>query len=454
MGNYCYSQQDMTSKTLDVTNDLRAKMESISFKSGQKNDLGKLHSKAEVLKNHKIVKKIGKGLFSKVYLAVDSSGTKVGIKVISKKNFVAKEAIEKIIIEKEILKLLDHKNILKLYRTLQTNTRIYFILEYADKGNLLNLINVKIRLTPDEIRVITAQIIEALLYIHSKAIIYGDLKAENILMNRRGTVKLCDFNLSGTSSLLNDTVQGTVSYIAPEILEGKERTPKSDFWSLGVLIHLMFYRKFPFKNTNQTELFYNVINRNIEAEPRDLKAPRALRQFICDLLVKNPKRRLGDSLKDFTSHSFFTGFDWKNYQNEPRNFDYVSSIPSFDEVERSVTNFSSESEIQLFSSGRENADFFYNIDGFTYENKELVGKNKKEQKNDRKKGEKHESLSKKTSKNDSSHTFSNNKSGNAKNGGKEFSDSAKDRMSLNPAIEELDSVEGVSQLNLEPRRAK
>ena len=423
MGNYFQSCRNTSSKPkyVDITNELRAKMESINFQGNKKNESNKLHSKADISKTHKLIKKIGKGLFSKVYLAIDSTGTKVGLKVIAKKNFVAKEAIEKIIIEKEILKILDHKNILKLYRTLQTTTHIYFILEYADKGNLLNLINIKIRLTSDEIRVITAQIIEALLYIHSKGIIYGDLKAENILLNKKGTVKLCDFNLSGTSSLLNDTIQGTVSYIAPEILEGKERTPKSDFWSLGVLVHLMFYRKFPFKNSNQTELFYNVINRNIEPEPRDFKAPRPLRQFICDLLVKNSKRRLGESIKDFTSHPYFQGFDWKNYQNDPRNFEYVSSVPSYDDMERSMTNFSSESEVHIFSNSKDNANFLYNIDGFTYENKDLIGKGSIKDK-------------------------------------KLNSSSGKDKLSLNPMIEEIDSIDltnfGPSQMNLSKKTEK
>lgn len=54
---------------------------------------------------------------------------------------------------------------------------------------------------------------------HSQGIIYGDLKAENILLNEKGIVKFCDFNLAGTKALLNDQVQGTVCYLAPEIIE-------------------------------------------------------------------------------------------------------------------------------------------------------------------------------------------------------------------------------------------
>lgn len=204
--------------------------------------------------------------------------------------------MNKILIEKEILRLIDHKNVLKLYKSLQTHSRIYFVLEYASMGNLLNVLNLKKVLSVDEIRVIAAQIIQALLFMHSKGIIYGDLKAENILLNNKGIVKLCDFNLSGTESLLNDTLQGTVCYLAPEVILGKQRTAKSDFWSLGVLVYLLFFRKYPFVNKNQSELFFSIINRNVDFKNKDKKVPISFRQFILDLMIKDPAKRIGNKM--------------------------------------------------------------------------------------------------------------------------------------------------------------
>lgn len=370
MGNSCCpNSRPMRSEHISeqLTDDLRLKMSQISFSKNPNDSVEPIRSKTDILRDYRIVRKIGKGLFSKVYLAIDPSGRKVGLKTIEKKNFVAKEAIEKIIIEKEILKRIDHKNVLKLYRTMQTNSQIYFVLEYADKGNLLNLINAK-RLAPEQIRVIVAQVIEALFYLHGKGIIYGDLKAENILLNKQGVVKLCDFNLSGTTSLLNDTIQGTVSYIAPEILEGKERTSMSDFWSLGILTHLLFYKRLPFKSSNQTELFFNVINKSIEPETRENRAPRALREFICDLLNKNPKKRLGQSMRDFVSHPFFESFDWKNYSNNTKNFGYAEGIPCYDELE--PLDISNAEEHHLLHQ-TPNQNFMYHIQGFTYENGDI-----------------------------------------------------------------------------------
>lgn len=132
---------------------------------------------------------------------------------------------------------------------MQTNTKIYLALEYAEFGNLLNLINKK-KLKLNEIRSIIAQLVEVLFYIHLKGIIYADLKAENVLISKTGMLKLCDFNLSGTYSLIGENIQGTVKYLAPEIFHYRHTSPKSDFWALGVLIHVMFYKRFPFKYFN------------------------------------------------------------------------------------------------------------------------------------------------------------------------------------------------------------
>lgn len=151
-----------------------------------------------------IDKKIGKGLFSKVYSALNEKGQKVALKVISKKNFVRVESIHKIIIEKEIMKILKHVNILKLYRTFQSKSKIYFELEYADLGSLLRIINKKLIFSIQEIQFLAFQIIRGISYMHQKGIVYGDLKAENILINSKGRIKLCDFNLSGTECILAD----------------------------------------------------------------------------------------------------------------------------------------------------------------------------------------------------------------------------------------------------------
>ena len=372
MGN-CYSGAEYDDgnggTSINLADDIKEKLKAITFRQNKIN----FKSKSEILNEYRVIKQLGSGLFSRVYLAENRDGMKVAIKMIKKKNFVTKETIQKILIEKEILKLIDHINVLKLYKTMQTHSRIYFVLELAPKGNLLNVLNIRKRLSVEEIRVISAQIISALLYMHSKGIIYGDLKAENILLDDKGIVKLCDFNLSGTKSILNETLQGTVCYIAPEIIEGRNRTPKSDFWSLGVLVYLLFFRKYPFKNTNQTELFFNIINRNIEMDISSNKAPNSFKQFILSLLTKNPNKRIGNNIQEFVKHPFFKNFDWTHFYSNPDNFNYILGIPSLDGERDSFISKSSENELNTIKETQTDK-FIYNIEDFTYENKnELIG---------------------------------------------------------------------------------
>lgn len=366
MGN-CYSQSDQPPEPVEdeesITAELKRKMNSISYKKGTN-----LRSNDEILQKYKIIKQLGSGLFSKVYLAQDEFGQKAAIKIIKKKDFSTQDTIQKIVLEKEVLKLLNHDCILKLYKTVQSDSRIYFFLEYASKGNLLQLLNIKNRFEAPEVRLISAQIVEALLYIHSKGIIYGDLKAENVLINEHGLIKLCDFNLSGTKSILNDTIQGTVCYISPEIIEGKKRTKKSDFWALGVLVHLLFYRRYPFRFNNQTDLFYNIVNRNIQPETGEVRAPPSLKKFIDDLLNRDFRKRIGNSIEEFMAHPFFKDFDWKNYRSAPDKFKYIEGVPDLDED--GSTGKKDTSDIDDFRNIKDthNPKFMYNIEGFTFEN--------------------------------------------------------------------------------------
>ena len=226
----------------------------------------------------------------------------------------------------------------------------------------------------DQIRVIAAQIIDCLFYLHQLGIIYGDLKAENILISKNGTIKICDFNLSGTRSVLNNALQGTICYLAPEMIEGSKRTHKSDFWSLGVLLHLLFYRKYPFKNKDSSDVLRNILHVNLIKESRSRRASPEFRLFIKDLLTKNPRKRLGSRKEDFQQHPFFKNFNWGDYFRRKENFSYARNYNSEDETDEG-TLMSSECRSDGSSNFTENdskvrnGNRNYNVIGFTYDAK-------------------------------------------------------------------------------------
>lgn len=314
----CYWSQEVSANdsvllSEDLNSKIEKKLEKTRFHGDSESlSTARLLQKSEILAQYKFYGALGKGMFSEVRLAKEQGGRFVAVKIVRKKFFADRDSIKKIIIEKEIMNSLDHRNILKLYRTFQTNSRLFFVLEYAQRGNLLSLINSKQAFTEAELQLIASQIILALLYMHSKGIIYGDLKAENVLFTREGVLKLCDFNLSGTTKLLDKTIQGTTSYLAPEIIQEAPKTPKSDFWSLGILIHLMYYKKHAFSGPTQGAVLASIVDDEVKPEPPYRVAPARLRRLILDLLVKNPRNRIGNSLEEFKRHEFFKDFDWRD----------------------------------------------------------------------------------------------------------------------------------------------
>jgi len=158
-------------------------------------------------------------------------------------------------VNKEILagKLVNHPNIVQLLDHFETDDHVCLVLEYVDGMDLYSMMVArKFKVMPEkQIRKIMNQLVDALLHCHSKGIIHRDVKLDNILMDRHGNVKLCDFGLcditpSSQNTLLRGWV-GSLEYAAPEILHRiPYNGPKVDVWSAGVVLFALLYGEFPF----------------------------------------------------------------------------------------------------------------------------------------------------------------------------------------------------------------
>lgn len=82
-------------------------------------------------------------------------------------------------------------------------------------------------------------------------------------------------------------------YMAPELIEGENKSFMSDYWALGVFLHLLFYKRYPFIKNSKAILFFNILNRRIIPEKPTQKAPKEVKELIYGLLTVNPKKRLG-----------------------------------------------------------------------------------------------------------------------------------------------------------------
>ena len=152
-----------------------------------------------------------------------------------------------------------------------------------------------------------AEIILALKFLHSKKIIYRDVKPENILINQDGHIKLIDLGLA--KELFDETTSsfcGTSEYVAPEIILGKNYDYSVDLWSLGILIYEMLSGKTPFFSPNKKILFQKILENEPEFKHKSF-SPQGI-HLITRLLDKNPKTRI--TIQEVMKHQFFSSIDF------------------------------------------------------------------------------------------------------------------------------------------------
>jgi calcium-dependent protein kinase len=178
-----------------------------------------------------------------------------------RKDKISKNQSVRLKYEIDILKNLDHPNILKLYEVYEDKQNIYLVTEFCSGGELFDEIIAKGRFEEHEAAFIMKQLFSAIAYCHSKNVCHRDLKPENILLdaNDKRSIKLIDF---GTSQVYTDeekmeVVIGTSYYIAPEVLAGKY-TEKCDMWSLGVILYILLSGQPPFPGENEKEIIAKV----------------------------------------------------------------------------------------------------------------------------------------------------------------------------------------------------
>ncbi|CAM1332153.1 SIK3 (predicted) [Pycnogonum litorale] len=212
---------------------------------------------------YELEKTIGKGNFAVVKLATHIvTGTKVAIKIIDKAQ-LDEDNLKKIFREIQVMKLLHHPHIIRLYQVMETDRMIYLVTEYASKGEIFDYLVVNGRMSEVEARAKFKQIIAAVSYCHSRKVVHRDLKAENLLLDADKNIKIADFGFSNyykEDSLLS-TWCGSPPYAAPELFEGKQyHGPKADIWSLGVVLYVLVCGALPFDGDTLQSLRSRVLN--------------------------------------------------------------------------------------------------------------------------------------------------------------------------------------------------
>ncbi|XP_053171103.1 protein kinase C delta type-like [Scomber japonicus] len=257
------------------------------------------------------LKVLGKGSFGKVLLAeLKGQGQYFAVKVLKKDVVLMDDDVECTMVEKRVLSLAwENPFLTHLYSTFQSKEHLFFVMEYLNGGDLMFHIQDKGRFDLNRATFYAAEIVVGLQFLHSKGIIYRDLKLDNVMLDKDGHIKIADFGMCKENvfgEVRATTFCGTPDYIAPEILLGQKYTFSVDWWSFGVLVYEMLIGQSPFQGDDEDELFES-IRSDTPHYPRWLT--KEAKNMIELLFEREPSRRLG-IVGDIRAHPFFKTINW------------------------------------------------------------------------------------------------------------------------------------------------
>lgn len=246
------------------------------------------------MNQYHIYEAIGRGKHSTVY----KGRKKKTIEYFAVKS-VDKSQKNKVLQEVRVLHSLDHPNVLKFFSWYETSAHLWLVLEYCVGGDLMTLLRQDSRLPEDSIHDLARDLVKALQFLHSKGIIYCDLKPSNILLDENGRMKLCDFGLArrlsdiskSSISSLPQAKRGTPCYMAPELFQdGGVHSYASDFWALGCVLYECYSGRPPFVGSEFTQLVKSILSDPVPSLPDN--PSNHLSSLINCLLIKDPAERV------------------------------------------------------------------------------------------------------------------------------------------------------------------
>ncbi|KZC08184.1 PREDICTED: serine/threonine-protein kinase ULK3 [Dufourea novaeangliae] len=257
--------------------------------------------------DYSLLEKIGSGSYATVYKAFKKDGCRevVAIKCVDKSS-LSKSAIDNIVTEINLLKILKHENIVEMRDFFWDDGHIYIVMEYCDGGDLSSFIRRRHKLPEQICRRFLQQLALALKYLRNHNVSHMDLKPQNLLLTRKPqlVLKVGDFGFAQylSSSEKKFAIRGSPLYMAPEILLKRKYDARVDLWSVGVIMYECLFGKAPYSSSSFQELAEKIKDaRRIEL-PKGSHVSRNCKDLLMSLLKHDPDERI--PFDDFFAHDF------------------------------------------------------------------------------------------------------------------------------------------------------
>ena len=243
--------------------------------------------------HYQILSELGAGGMGIVYLGVDESlEREVAIKKLRSEFSRSADVAERFRKEAVIQARLNHPNLAHLYNFFKDGDAFYIAMEYVEGTPLSQFVPLPWK----HALWFYLQVLEGLEYAHSEGVLHRDVKPDNIMIGPKGDVKVMDFGIAhvlGTTRQTREkSIVGTIEYIPPEQIEGKEISQRSDIYSLGVMLFEVIAGRLPFTSENEFEM----LKHHLDTPPPKLTslvkdAPAFLDKAIARAMEKNPQDR-------------------------------------------------------------------------------------------------------------------------------------------------------------------
>lgn len=246
---------------------------------------------------YKVMDVVGVGGMAVVLKAQDNVMNRtVAIKVLNDEYNKDEAAVQRFVNESKAVAMLSHPNIVNIFDVAFGSDMKYIVMEYIDGKSLDEYMRAKGKMTWKDAVYVTDQILLALEHAHEKGIVHRDVKPQNIIILRNGSVKVADFGIATLPNIETAPAQnkaiGTVYYMSPEQACGQPTDFATDLYSLGVMMYEMTTGELPFDGETTSEIASKQVS-ELPREPRSIEItiPRGLEQIILRAMEKSPKDR-------------------------------------------------------------------------------------------------------------------------------------------------------------------